>query len=338
MVSIPDAARAKSRGLRGFGRVYLSAPQGVEKTGDPIARIVMRALLVLIWLTMTIGPAAAAPRVLATIKPIHSLVASVMRGVGTPELLVEGGASLHGYTLRPSDARKIASADIVFWVGPNLETFLVEPLRTLGIHARIVTLENQDTVRRLPARSGGLWGYDADDGPTDPHIWLDAHNGVAMVRVIAAQLAHADPANAKKYYANAAAAIGGLVKLDRSLSARLQDVRTRPYIVFHDAYHYFEARYGLDAIGSVTVAPDRPIGPRRIAVLRDAIKKGKAVCVFREPQFPPSLVATLREGSDVKTGVLDPLGANLTPGPSLYATLLNNLAAALVDCLKPKNP
>lgn len=298
----------------------------------------MRALLALFCLVLTFGPAAAAPRVLVTIKPIHSLVASVMRGVATPDLLIEGAASEHGYSLKPSDARKIAQADVIFWVGPNLETFLTEPLRTLGSHAHVVTLENQDTVRRLPARNGGLWGYDSGDGPTDPHIWLDAHNGVAMVRVIASELAHADPANAKRYYANAADAIGALVKLDRLLSARLQEVRTLPYIVFHDAYHYFEARYGLNAIGSVTVAPDRPIGPRRIAVLRDAIKHGKAVCVFREPQFPPALISTMTDGTAAKTGVLDPLGANLTPGPNLYATLLNNLASSLIHCLKPKNP
>jgi zinc transport system substrate-binding protein len=298
----------------------------------------MRTLLAFVCLVLTFAPAAAAPRVLATIKPIHSLVACVMRGVGTPELLVEGAASEHGYALKPSDARKIAEADVIFWVGPNLETFLTEPLDTLGNHAHVVTLENQDTVRRLPARNGGLWGYDSGDGPTDPHVWLDAHNAVAMVRVIAAELAHDDPANAKKYYANAAAEIGGLVKLDRSLSARLQDVRDRPYIVFHDAYHYFEARYGLDSIGSVTVAPDRPIGPRRIAVLRDTIVHGKAICVFREPQFPPDLISTMTDGTEARTGVLDPLGANLAPGPSLYAELLNNLAASLIHCLKPKNP
>jgi zinc transport system substrate-binding protein len=298
----------------------------------------MRACLVFLCLLLTIEPAAAAPHVLATIKPIHSLVASVMQGVGWPELLVEGAASEHGYALKPSDAHKIAGAEVIFWVGPNLETYLTGPLRALGGHARVVTLENADTVRRLPARNGGLWGYDSDDGPTDPHIWLDAHNGIAMVRVIAAELAHDDPANAKKYYANAADTIGRLVKLDRALSAKLEPVRPLPYIVYHDAYHYFEARYGLASIGAVTVAPDRPIGPRRIAVLRDAVKRGKAICVFREPQFPPDLVTTLTEGTDARVGVLDPLGANLAPGPDLYASLLNNLVASLTHCLAPKSP
>jgi len=298
----------------------------------------MRACLAFLCLLLTFSPASAAPHVLATIKPIHSLVASVMQGVGWPELLVEGAASEHGYSLKPSDARKIADADVIFWVGPNLETFLTEPLHSLGSRAKLVTLENEDTVRRLPARNGGLWGYDEDDGPTDPHIWLDAHNAVAMVRVIAAELAHDDPANAKRYYANAAATIGTLVKLDRTIAARLEPIRPLPYIVFHDGYHYFEARYGLASIGSVTVAPDRPIGPRRIAVLRDAIKRGKAICVFREPQFPPDLVTTLTEGTDARVGVLDPLGADLNPGPQLYGALLNNLATSLIHCLAPKKP
>ena len=192
-------------------------------------------------------------------------------------------------------------------------------------------------MRRLPARKGGLWGNDPDEGPTDPHIWLDAHNAIAMTRVIAAELAHDDPANAAKYYANAAASIAASPSSTATLAARLAPVRNRPYIVFHDAYHYFEARYGLDSIGAVTVAPDRPIGPRRIAVLRDALMQGQALCIFREPQFPPDLVTTLTEGTAARVGVLDPLGANLIPGPHLYTTLLNNLAASLIHALQPKN-
>ncbi len=295
----------------------------------------MRFRLALLCIFLTASPAAAAPLVLATIKPIHSLVAMVMQGVGWPELLVEGAASEHGYALKPSDARKLAGADVIFQVGPNLETFLVGPLRSLPSSTRIISLENVSTVRRLPGRNGGLWGYDRDDGPTDPHIWLDAHNAIAMVRVIADELAHDDPADAKRYYANAAASIAALTKLDRALAAKLTPVRNRPYIVFHDGYHYFEARYGLDSIGAVTVAPDRPIGPRRVAVLRDALKHGAALCVFREPQFAPQLVTTLTEGTNARTGVLDPLGANLAPGPQLYATLLNNMAASLIHCLAP---
>lgn len=301
----------------------------------------MRVRLVLVFLLLFpgISPAwAAAPRVLVTIKPIHSLVASVMLGVATPDLLITGAASEHGYALKPSDAHKLSQAKIVFWIGPDLETYLIAPLQGLAGQAHLMALENAGTVRRLPARKGGLWSKDPDEGPTDPHLWLDAHNGIAMTRVIAATLAHDDPDNAPKYYANAAKSIARLTKLDRDVAAKLAPVRSRPYIVFHDAYQYFERRYGLASVGAVTVAPDRPIGPRRIEVLRDALMQGKAVCIFREPQFPPDLVKTLAQGTPANEGVLDPLGADLMPGPGLYSTLLQDLANSLKRCLshKPK--
>lgn len=289
-------------------------------------------------LAMASAPAAAAPHVLASIKPIHSLVAAAMEGVGAPGLIVGGAASEHGYALKPSDAAKIADANVVFWVGPDLESFLVTPIRSLAGRARIVTLENAPGVRRLPSRKGGLWGEDSDDGETDPHIWLDPRNAIAMTRAIAAELSRDDPANAKTYSANAAKSIAAIEKLDETIGKRLAPIRKRPYIVFHDGYHYFETHYGLDAVGAVTVAPDRPIGPRRIATLRGAILEGKAICVFREPQFEPALVNTLVEGSPARTDVLDPIGAELKPGPSLYAALLGNLADALADCLTPKTP
>jgi zinc transport system substrate-binding protein len=280
-------------------------------------------------------PAAAAPRVLATIKPIHSLAAAVMRGAGVPELLIGGAFSEHSYALKPSDARKIAGAQIVLEVGPDLETYLVAPLPALAPAAKVVALESVPGVRRLPARKGGLWEDDGDhDGPSDPHIWLDPENAIAMTRAIATVLTHADPAHAALYAANAAGSIAGLKALEKQIAARVAPVRGRPYLVFHDAYHYFETRFGLSAAGSVTVAPDRPIGPGRIAALRARIAAGKIVCIFREPQFSPELIDTLAEGGRVKIGVLDPLGADLQPGPGLYPALLRGIAASLTDCLR----
>jgi zinc transport system substrate-binding protein len=279
-------------------------------------------------------PAAAAPRVLATIKPIHSLAAAVMRGAGTPELLIGGAFSEHSYALKPSDARKIAASQIVFEVGPDLETYLVAPLPALAPAAKVVALENAPGVRRLAARKGGLWEDDGDDdGPSDPHVWLDPENAIAMTRAIAAVLAKADPAHAALYAANATASIAGLKALEKQIAARVAPVRGRPYLVFHDAYHYFEKRFGLSAAGSVTVAPDRPVGPGRIVALHARIKAGGIVCIFREPQFSPALIDTLAEGAPVKIGVLDPLGAELTPGPGLYPALLRGIADSLAGCL-----
>jgi len=278
------------------------------------------------------APAGAAPKVLATLKPIHSLTASVMQGVAEPELLIGGAISAHSYELKPSDARKISEAALVFEIGPDMETYLTGALSALG--RRAVVLERAPGVRLQPARRGGLWGEDEhEQGPADPHIWLDPRNAIAMTHAIAAALVRQDPADASAYRRNEAATVTMLEGLDRELAAELAPVRERPYLVFHDAYHYFEARYGLHAVGAITVSPDRPVGARRVAELRDAVSRGRVVCLFREPQFPPKLIATLDEGTRARVGVLDPLGADLQPGPALYPRLMRNLAQSLTACL-----
>ena len=282
-------------------------------------------------------PAAAspAPTVLATIKPVHSLVAAAMQGVGTPELLIGGALSVHDYALKPSDARKIERAAAIFEIGPDMETYLTAPFTALGGHSEIVALEHAPGVHLLPARRGGLWGGadEHDRGPNDPHLWLDPQNAIAMTAAIAATLVKLDPAHAAAYRANGAREIAALKALDKELAEKLAPLRGRPYIVFHDAYRYFESRYGLTPAGAVTVAPDRPVGPRRIAELRAAIFRGHVACIFREPEFPPKLIETLSEGTRMRTGVLDEVGADLSPGPALYPDLLRALAQSLTGCL-----
>lgn len=279
--------------------------------------------------------AVAAPKVVATLKPVHSLVAAVMDGTGKPDLLIGGALSEHSYALKPSDARKLRDADLIFQIGPDMETYLTGALAGAG--AKVVVLEKAPGVILLGARHGGLWGEDDhhghDHGPSDPHIWLDPQNAVAMTNAIAERLSRLDPANAARYRSNAARRIGELKALDRELAAGLAPVRNRPYLVFHDAYHYFEARYGLQPAGAVTVSPDRPIGARRVAELRQTVASGKAACLFREPQFPPKLIETLESGTKASIGVLDPLGADLEPGPGLYPRLMRNLAQSLKSCL-----
>jgi zinc transport system substrate-binding protein len=278
----------------------------------------------------------AAPLVLATIKPVHSLAAAVMRGAGTPELLVQGAQSEHSYALKPSDTEKIAHARVILEIGPDLETYLARPLAALP-NGDVVVLEHARGVHLLPARRGGLWQDEPDESSKDPHIWLDPANAAAMTQAIAAALVRADPGHGSLYAANSGRAVATLMALERELATSLSPAHQRPYLVFHDAYQYFEKRFGLAAAGAVTVAPERPVGPRRIEVLRAAILGGRVECVFREPQFPPRLIDTLVEGSHVRTGVLDPLGAELSPGPGLYPALLRNLAASLNACLLGKN-
>jgi zinc transport system substrate-binding protein len=283
---------------------------------------------------------AAAPDVVVSIKPIHSLVAGVMAGVGEPQLIVSGGSSPHVYSLRPSDARKLDGAQLVFWVGPILEGFLEKPLTSLAGKAEIVELDYAPGVALLPARHGGGWEADGDEhahaasaAEQDGHLWLDPENAKAIVRLAEAKIAALDPANAPRYASNAAALAQRLDALDARLRQRLAPVRGRPFVVFHDAYQYLERRYGLKAIGSITVSPEHLPGAQRIQAIHAKVAALGAACVFSEPQFEPRLVGTVIEGTHARTGVLDPEGASLHAGPELYFTLVDDLADALVTCL-----
>jgi zinc transport system substrate-binding protein len=319
-------------------------------------RVSAAALIVLLVAVHPPSSARAAevPRVVASIAPVHSLVAGVMRGVGMPTLLIKGGASPHTYSLRPSDAKALASARLIFWVGEDLERFLDRPLRTLGRDARKVALMEAKGVTVLKLRQGGIWGqhihgHDEEERAEahgeehgehhhehghDPHIWLDPHNAKAMTAAIAAALVAADPANAAAYRANAARVAGRLDALDRELARTVAPVRAFHFVVFHDAYQYFERRYRLSAAGAITLDPGRTPGARRVAAIREAIRMRHARCVFAEPQFQPSLVTTVIEGSGARAATLDPLGASIKPGEEAYFILMRQLSRDLTDCLK----
>jgi zinc transport system substrate-binding protein len=305
--------------------------------------LVPATLLSLVLLTST---AMAAPNVVASIKPVHSLVAAVMAGVGEPTLIVKGAASPHTYALKPSDAGALESADIVFWTGHGMELFLADSLGTLASKAEVVELAEAPGITLLPVREGGAFephsdGDEAeheheghDHGESDMHFWLDPENAKLMVTQIATTLAEADPENATTYQANAEAELVKLDALEAELAATLAPVADRPFIVFHDAYQYFEARFGLDLAGSVTVTPDVMPGAARIDELKAKVSSLGATCVFAEPNFEPTIIAAISEGTSAKTGVLDPEGGALTEGPDLYPTLLRGLAKSLVDCLE----
>lgn len=302
-----------------------------------------------------LGPAAAqAPKVFVTVKPVHALVAGVMQGVGEPYLLLKGGESPHSYTLKPSDARALSESALVFWVGESLEVFLEHPLETLGEKARIVELAEAKGIETLEGREGGAWesheaAHDHDKkrahddkhahahDEIDGHLWLDPHNAGAIVTVAAERLAEIDPANAAAYRANARKVIARIEALDAELTALLAPVKDRPYIVFHDAYQYFEAHYGLKAVGSITLSPERQPSAQRLTEIRKRLADSGAVCVFSEPQFRPALVDVVIEGSKARRGDLDPIGAALPAGPDAYFEVMRGLATSLRGCLMPQS-
>jgi zinc transport system substrate-binding protein len=260
-------------------------------------------------------PAAAAPSVLVTVKPVHSLVAGVMAGIGEPALLLPAGASPHSYSLRPSDARKLARADLIIRVGPALETFLAKPLANIARRGHVITLMG-------------------DNGPNaDPHIWLDPNHARRIVRQVTVAIRRLDPVNAARYDLNARKLLARIVQLDTAIAASLELVRAVPYIVFHDGYGYFERHFGLYHVAAIAASPDRKPGARRLRRIRDIIRAQGAKCVFTEPQFSPALARALTRDTDARMAALDPLGEDIAPGPDAWFKMMRRLAGSLRRCL-----
>ena len=277
--------------------------------------------------------------VVTSIKPIHSLVSAVMDGIGTPSLIIEGAGSPHTYALKPSQAKALQDADLVFWVGPAIESFLEKPIKEVASSARIVTLSDAHGLIKIEFREGG--NFDSHDdhakhddhGQFDMHVWLDPENAKMMINAIEEALIEADPRNARTYQGNAANVKRDLDKLITEVDAEMSPVKGTPYVVFHDAYQYFEDRFGMKPVGSITVSPERLPGAKRVKELREKIKSLNASCVFSEPQFEPKLIATVIESTSAGTGVLDPLGVSIKAGPEMYFTLIRNMSKSLKNCL-----
>jgi zinc transport system substrate-binding protein len=369
--------------------------------------------------------------VVASVKPIHSLVSAVMEGVGEPQLIIEGAGSPHTYALKPSQAQELENADVVFWFGHELEAFLEKPLEALAGDAKSVELLDAHDLIKLEFREGGAFekhdhddhdehdehghdehghdehghdehkhdehagekkhddhddhdhdehkhdehahekkhddhdhdehkhdehagekkhddhddhdhdehketagGHDGHDhGEFDAHVWLDPVNAKSLVHEIEETLVEADPDNAAKYEANAEALMAKLDDLVVEVTAEMEPLKDKGFVVFHDAYQYFENRFGISAVGSVTVSPEVLPGAERISELQEKIKELNAVCVFSEPQFESKLVTTLTDGTSAKSGVIDPLGAAIDDGPELYFTLIRNMSTSIQACL-----
>lgn len=302
----------------------------------------MRNLAMLLALCWSL-PLPAAPRVVTSILPVHSLVAEVMDGVGEPQLLIGANASPHDYALKPSDARALSEAELVVWVGEGLETVLKQPLRSLSAHAQVLELSTAEGMQLLPSRKGGVWemdghgesreGHEHAHGEIDTHLWMSPENARRIVRIVATRLSDLDPVNAAQYRSNAKAMERRISELEVSLREQLTPVTESSYIVFHDAYHYFEEAFGLHPAGAIAVSPDRRPGAKRIVEIRQAIKDSGVRCVFSEPQFRPAIVEVILEGSGARHGVLDPLGSTLPPGKGQWFALMQGLADDLVACL-----
>lgn len=302
-----------------------------------------------LFFALTLLPAVAVaevPRVVTDIPPVQALAARVMDGLGTPALLVRPGASPHGYAMKPSEAAALEAAQAVFFVGPELTPWLEKPLASLADGAARVELLAAPGTVTLPTRSGATFAphdhgedhdHDHDDHAhshdgIDPHAWLDPENGKLWLSAIAAELSRLDPANAAAYAANAAAGAAEIDAASADTEARIAALGPLRFVVFHDAYQYAERRFGLDAAGAVSLSDASTPSPARIAELRDAVRAMDVTCALSEPQFNPNLLATVFEGTEVRTAVIDPIGAAIPPGPDAYPALIRSLGTALSSC------
>ncbi len=321
-------------------------------------------------------------KVVTSIKPIHSLVAGVMEGVGAPSLIVQGAASPHVYSLKPSQAAQIETADVIFWLGAGVSNFMQKPIQTIAQKAHVVTLLDVPGLTRIPWDRNDLDRHgdaaannhrdDHDEhenedeheeahrdehenedehkqahnderedgdhehshaGTFNTHVWLDPQNAKVIVGAIARALSETDPANSAIYARNADNLLHRLDDLTEEVQKTLTPVKGKTYIVFHDAYPYFEQRFGLASAGAITLNPEIKPGAERISKLLDNIARLDVVCAFSEPQFPSQLVATVTQGSSARAAILDPLGATLEDGRELYFHLIRNMAASMRGCL-----
>ena len=341
-------------------------------------------ILSILSLLTSFSSANAETKVVASIKPIHSLASYLMDGIGKPDLIVDGYASPHGFALKPSHAKMLQEADIVFWVGEDLENFLEKPLGSIAKKAEKIELLEIKGLTKLKFRERNIFeehddhghddhakkeddhddhdkeGHKEDDhdkkghdehghdddhkkeghdehgheghahGEYDPHIWLDPMNAKVILSEMAEHLIENDPKNEAKYKANLKKAHKDLDKLTKKVKSELnKDFKS---IVFHDAYQYFEERFGINILGAFTVNTDVMPGAEQLAEIREVIEHDKVSCIFSEPQFNPDIIKAVAKDTNVATGVIDPLGATLDPGKDLYFDLISNMSKSFKGC------
>ena len=309
-------------------------------------------------------------KVVASIKPIHSLASYLMDGIAKPNLIVDGYASPHGFALKPSHAKMLQNADIVFWVGEDLENFLEKPLSSIAKKAEKIELLEVKGLNKLKFRERNIFddhddhddhghkkkddhddhdhdsqakkkdGHDDHDdhdgheghnhGEFDPHIWLDPINAKVILFEMSKHLIENDPSNETAYRANLSKAYKEIDKLTKDVTAELNE--STASIVFHDAYQYFEKRFNVNILGAFTVNTDVLPGAEQLAEIREVIEHDKVACVFSEPQFNPDIIKAVARDTYIKTGNVDPLGATLNPGKNLYFDLIKNMSKSFKGC------
>ena len=301
------------------------------------------------FLLILTSPIRAELNVVTTIKPLHSLISKVMEGLGEPSLIIEGSTSPHSFTLKPSHAKLLEEADLIFWVGEGMETFMEKPLMSIVKDAEVISFMEVNSINKLKFREENIFeshdehddhdDHDEEDhdshadhahGEFDAHIWLDPMNAKEMIHEIAHELSHLDPSNKDKYNKNAESTLLDIDELINNIDQSIN--KDAQFVVFHDAYQYFENRFGITSAGALTLNTDALPGARQILDIQNVIKEKGVKCIFSEPQFNPKIIETIAKDTGIKTGIFDPLGSKLDADKNQYFTLIKNLRDNLKGC------
>ena len=327
-------------------------------------------ILSILSLLTIFTPANAEIKVVTSIKPIHSLASYLMDGVGKPDLIVDGFNSPHGFSMKPSHAKMLQNADLIFWIGEDLESFLEKPLNSIAKKAEKIELIEIKGLNVLKFRERNIFDeHDHDDhakkeddhddhakkeddhddhddhakkeddhddheghghGEYDPHVWLDPINAKVILKEMTEHLIENDSKNVSTYKSNLDKALKDIDKLTMDVMTELNESTSS--IVFHDAYQYFEKRFNVKILGAFTVNTDVMPGAEQLSEIREIIEHDKVKCIFSEPQFNPDIIKVVAKDMNIKTGVVDPLGATLDPGKDLYFDLIRNMSASFKGC------
>ena len=299
--------------------------------------MIKKTLIIIFGLIVTSN--AISSEIVVSIKPLHSLVSAVTEGSNSVSLVIDSSMTPHNFALKPSHAKLLNNAKVLFYIDDEFESGLKKTVKGLPKSVKVIRVSKMKKLRLLSTRADDNWEEDGHDhhdhghSSNDLHIWLDPNNAIEIVKSITQELSAIYPENINIYKKNAKNIIKEIKTTDLLIKSMLEPIRNKPYVVFHDAYQYFEKAYGLKSVGSILVDPELPASAKRIIKIRSKIKSLNAHCVFKEPQFRAKIVKTVIDGTTTKIGILDPLGADIKSGSDMYTNLLKNIAENLNACL-----
>lgn len=287
------------------------------------------------------------PQVLTSIQPIHSITSQIMAGVGSPKLLLPPGSSPHFFQLKPSDAKAIHQAQLIIWVGPELENFLEKTIVRINPKAYSLALTQVKGIELIPFTHdhhdhgndhhhdhGDEHHHDHHHGALDPHIWLSPSYAKLIAEAIANALIEMDPEHENLYRLNLTRTIHSLDRLSEELKAQLSPFKDQAFMVYHDGYQYFTEYFHLNSLGPLTQNPHIPLSAKAYKEIKQKLETEQVVCVFGEPDTNPNVLSSMVKGTQAKTGILDPLGMHLEPSQHAYEKMMRQLASSLKDCLQ----